>query len=274
MDFADLHIHSIYSDGTLTPGEIIRDARARGVKLISVCDHNEIRGTLEAAALAHSADINCICGVEMDALYRGMDLHILGYGADFTHAELLSCVRRARARLDAMSNELLQRMAQDYPQLDRREYESFVHNVRLGGWKMLQYLLYKGVTANLRDGFDLYARYGVHYGEAGFDTAEAVISCIHAAGGRAVLAHPGVCFPADSIRRFIGQVEAAMALGLDGIECYYPRHSPGITRALVELCARKGAMITGGSDCHGAFNHNQIGQTRTPIKALQLDGLI
>lgn len=274
MDLADLHIHSIYSDGTLTPEEIIRDARARGVKLISVCDHNEIQGTLEIAALARGEDVRCICGVEMDALYQGMDIHILGYGADFTHEALLSCIRRARARLDEMSDELLRRMSRDYPQLDCTEYESFVHDVRLGGWKMLQYLCHKGITAKLRDGFDLYARYGVHYGDAGFDVAETVIRCIHAAGGRAVLAHPGVMFPSDSMRRFNEQVEAAMELGLDGIECYYPHHSPGVTRLLLELCTRKGAMITAGSDCHGAFNHNQIGQTRTPTSALRLNGLI
>lgn len=274
MDFADLHIHSIYSDGTMTPEEIIRDARARGVKLISVCDHNEIHGTLEAAALARSAGLKCICGVEMDALYQETDIHILSYGADFAHGELLSCIRRTRARLDEMSDELLRRMTRDYPQLDCTEYERFVHDVRRGGWKMLQYLLYKGVTSSLKEGLDLYGRYGVHYASAGFDAAETVIACIHCAGGRAILAHPGVVFSTDSIRCFRKQVEAAMELGLDGIECYYPRHSPGVTRTLLEICAQKGAMITAGSDCHGAFNRNQIGQTRTPIDALRLDGLI
>ena len=273
MNFADLHIHSIYSDGTFTPAEIVRTARASGVGLISVCDHNEVCGTLETMALARAAGLNCVSGMEIDAIFADTDIHILCYGARLDDPELLARIRRARAHLDGMSTELLERMRLDYPQLDAAEYESWAHDTSRGGWKMLQYLQAKGVVPDMKSALPLYERYGVTYAAAGFDAAEDVIRTIHGAGGRAVLAHPGVVFSTDNLRSFAAQVEAVMDLGLDGIECYYPRHGAGVTRRCVDICRGRGAMITAGSDCHGAFNRNEIGQTRTPIDALELNGL-
>ena len=270
MGFADMHIHSVYSDGTYTPEEIVRIARASNVELISVCDHNEVRGTLTVIPLARSAGLKCVGGVEIDAMFAGVDIHILCYGAHLEDPELLARIHHARAKLDGMSTELLARMKPDYPQLDAAEYGAWAHDTSRGGWKMLQYLAAKGVVPDMKSAMPLYDRYGVTYAAAGFDAAEDVIRAIHGAGGRAVLAHPGVVFPTDDLRMFAARVEAAMELGLDGIECHYPRHSAGIVRCCLEICHRRGAMITAGSDCHGAFNHNEIGQTRTPVSALEL----
>ena len=273
LGFADMHIHSIYSDGSLDPSEIVKTARANGVELISVCDHNEIRGTLETVALARAAGLKSVTGVEIDAMFEGLDIHILCYGARLDDAPLLSRIRHAREKLDGMSTDLLLRMKPDYPRLDLEEYNAWTHDVRRGGWKMLQYLQAKGVAGDMKAAMPLYDRYGVTYAGAGFDAAEDVIRAIHDAGGRAVLAHPGVVFAAENLRDFAARVEAAMELGLDGIECYYPRHSAGVARCCLEICRRRGAMVTAGSDCHGAFNRNEIGQTRTSVDALILNEL-
>lgn len=274
MNYADMHIHSTYSDGSLSPAEIVRIARGNGVGLISVCDHNVIEGTIEAETAALQAGLQYVRGVEIDTIWEGQDIHILCYGADFAHQPLIERIRRARATLDEMSVELLRRMQQDYPRLSIAEYEAFAHDSRKGGWKMLQYLCTKGVTENLRGGFAFYDRYGVGYAQAGFDRAEDIVSLIHAAGGRAILAHPGVNFPTESISEFGRTLERAMEMGLDGVECHYVRHSAGIVRKCVEICERRGKMITAGSDCHGAFNQNEIGQTKTPISELRLNGLL
>lgn len=274
MAFADMHIHSIYSDGSYSPEEIVSIARARNVDLISVCDHNQVRGTLETEAIARAAGLKYIRGVEIDALHRGVDLHILCYGADLGDEALLGRIHHARHALDEMSVELLRRMRGDYPQMDMEEFQAFEHDVRRGGWKMLQYMQFKGVIPDLKSGFALYDRYQVRYADADFDSAQDVLSAIHAAGGKAVLAHPGVVFPTDRIDAFERCVQDALDLGMDGIECYYVRHEAGITRSCLKICADRGGLITAGSDCHGAFNHNEIGQTRTPVDKLKLDGLI
>jgi len=268
-----MHIHSLYSDGTHSPEEIVRIARASNVELISICDHNEIRGAIEAEPIARAAGLKYVRGVEIDAIHRDMDIHILCYGADLSDVFLLDRIHHARQTLDEMSTELLRRMLKDYPALSMDEYNAFSHDTSRGGWKMLQYLQAKGVTPDLKSGFPLYERYRVTYAEAGFDCAETIISAIHTAGGRAVLAHPGVVFPTGRLTQFEEYVEKAMDLGLDGIECYYVRHSAGVTRSCLDICKKRGAMITAGSDCHGAFNHNEIGQTKTPVEKLALDGL-
>ena len=273
MAFADMHIHSLYSDGSYSPEEIVRRARASGVELISVCDHNQVHGTLEAEPLARAAGLKYVQGVEIDAIHEDADIHILCYGANLADEALLNYIHRARWTLDEMSTELLRRMRRDYPQTSLEEYETFTHDTSRGGWKMLQYMQYKGITPDLKSGFPYYDRYRVTYQDAGFDSAEDIIHAIHAAGGRAVLAHPGVVFPTGRMSQFEACVERAMNLGLDGVECYYVRHSAGLTRSCVDICNRWGAMITAGSDCHGAFNHNEIGQTRTPLDKLVLNGL-
>ncbi len=274
MRLADLHIHSLYSDGSDSPAEILRRAKENGVGLLSVCDHNVVQGTLEAVQLAQGSDICVIPGVEIDALHEGTDIHILCYGADLTDPALTSRIRHARAMLDKMSTDLLERMLPEYPMLSLGEYETFPHNTALGGWKLLQYLAAKGVTADLKGGFPYYDRYGVTYAQAGFDSAEEIINHIHAAGGRAVLAHPGVVFPTEWMNVFEARVHSALDLGMDGVECHYLRHSPEITRKCIEICRARKLMITAGSDCHGAFNRNAIGQTMTRIDQLELKGLI
>lgn len=274
MAFADMHIHSLYSDGSYSPEEIVRIARASNVELISICDHNEVRGALAAAPIARAAGLKYLCGVEIDAIHRDIDIHILCYGADFNDAALLDRIHHARWALDEMSVELLRRMRKDYPQLSMEEFEAFKHDTRRGGWKMLQYLQHKGVTNDLRGGFPLYERYNVTYAAAGFAPAEEIIAAIHAAGGRAILAHPGVVFPTGRLTQFEAYLEECMDLRLDGVECYYARHSAGITRSCLDICRRRGALITAGSDCHGAFNHNEIGQTKTPVELLNLGDLL
>ena len=274
MAYADLHIHSKYSDGSHSPEEIVRIARAANVSLISVCDHNLVQGTLETAALARAAGLDYIPGAEIDAIFRGLDIHILCYGADFADKALLERIRHARFRLDEMSAELLRRMLKDYPSLSMEEYERFEHDSSRGGWKMLQYLRHKHITPDLKAGFPLYDQYGVTYADAGFDSAETIVSAIHAAGGRAVLAHPGVVFPSERLDVFEKWVRSALELGLDGVECHYPRHPGGMVRRLEEICGEKNLITTAGSDCHGAFNNNKIGQTRTPAAQLRLNGLV
>lgn len=262
----DLHIHSTCSDGTYTPERIVSEALARGIGCISVCDHNVTAGTLATAALARQAGLRCIPGVEIDSILDGVDAHILCYGADLDNPALAALIRHARARLDFMSDELLTRMLPDYPGLDYDEYLRLPHNPALGGWKLLQYLQAKGVTLRLNDALPLYDRYGVTYADAGFAPAEEVIPAIHAAGGCAVLAHPGVTFPADPLAGTL----AALRLGADGAECFYPRHSDALTSALESLCLERNLLVTAGSDCHGGYGRTCVGQTRTPLSRLRL----
>lgn len=262
----DLHIHSIYSDGTLSPAQIVAEAVQSGVTAIAVCDHNVIAGSLETRPLAEKAGLKFLPGVEIDAMLLGRDAHILCYGADFSDENLLARIRHARARLDWMSDELLRRMLPDFPSLDYAEYDALAHDCAQGGWKLLQYLKAKGITAALDDALHFYGDYGVGYETAGFDPAADVIAAIHSAGGCAILAHPGVTFrenPVDALNE-------ARLLGIDGAECFYPRHTAALTERLLRFCDFHNLSATAGADCHGGYGRARIGDTRTPADALRL----
>lgn len=249
------------------------EARMRNVSHIAVCDHNVVQGTLEAMALAKDYGIHVTGGVEIDGIFHGKDMHILCYGADLRSADLRGRIEHARAMLDGMSTELLSRMRNDYTAVDMEEYIAYEHDTAVGGWKMLEYLREKKLTKELKDGLAFYDQYNVTYENAGFHAVEDIIRDIHAAGGYAVLAHPGVSIPFERISEFENELNAIMDCGVDGVECYYPRHERGITETCLRICRKRGSMITAGSDCHGAFNHNEIGCTKTPEENLVLKGL-
>lgn len=262
----DLHIHSTASDGTLSPKEIVEEARRRGVGGIAVCDHDVTKGTQAVLLLARAAGLKCVSGVEIDAMLCGQDAHILCYGANLADAALSEIIRDARARLDRMSDDLLVRMLPDYPALSAAEYESLTHDCAQGGWKLLQYLKAKGIIANLREGFVFYDRDHVGYDDAGFRPAQAVIEAIHAAGGCAILAHPGVTFGSGAV----DALKQAIEMNIDGAECFYPKHARDLTTALESVCRAKNLSVTAGSDCHGAFGSAAIGETNTQLSQLSL----
>ena len=120
---------------------------------ISVTDHDAVEGTLRAEPLARAAGLLYVHGVEIDTLWEGRDVHVLAYGADFENARLMgNHTRSARACMDAMSDRLLARMRADFPALDAAEYADFQRDVSLGGWKLLHYLMEKGVTRAMTEG--------------------------------------------------------------------------------------------------------------------------
>lgn len=269
MAYADLHIHSTASDGTLSPEEIVRLCVENGVGALSVTDHDAVEGTLRAAPLARAAGLVYISGVEIDSLWRGRDVHVLCYGADLENGALLTCIREARARMDGMSDALLERMLKDFPALSKEEYAAFERDKTLGGWKMLHYLLFKGVTRSMTDGMRFYGRYGVSYAEAGFRPTAEVTSIIRAAGGKAILAHPGVTLRGEA--NFPRALEELAEEGADGLECWYPAHSRDVRETCLSLCRRRKLLVSAGSDCHGSFQDTQIGQTKTDMGDVSLE---
>jgi len=263
MGYADLHIHTTFSDGSLTPEAVVARAVQNGVTMLAVCDHNVTGGSLAVEPLARAAGLRFVRGVEIDALYAGRDVHMLAYGADFDDAALTALLRHERWALDHMSEVLLERMKPDYPALDFDDYLAFPHDPAAGGWKMLQYLMARGVTSAPHDGRLFYPRYGVTYEDAGFESIGEVARIVHAAGGALILAHPGEVFGRVADDAFMTLVEEAVHAGADGIECFYPTHPKEMTERLLAFARGHGLKITAGCDCHGVFGDTDIGQTQT-----------
>lgn len=273
MLYADLHVHSTHSDGRFTPRRIVEEAVKAGVGLLAVADHDMFSGSLEAEPIALDASVSFIRACELTTQHEGRIYHVLAYGADFEKEALKRLIRGARRALDQMSVDLIDRMQADYPDLSPEDFERFERDPSMGGWKGLEYLYRRGLSQNYKDGIAYYARYGVTYEQAGFPALTQAAAQIRAAGGRAVLAHPGESVGAQESAAFSAALNALIDAGLDGLECYYPTHPDWVTRACLELCARRNLIVTSGSDCHGGFSGSDIGCLKTPAGALRLDGI-
>ncbi len=276
--FADLHLHSCFSDGTQTPQEIACLARSAGMGLIALADHNTSAGWPELMEACRDQGIRCIRGMEMDCLYLPWEIHILAYGFE-PREELMALADRSRQLLLDMSDHLIERLLFDYPQLSLEEYKAFCWDPRSGGWKGLHYLHHKGVTATVEDGMRLYAQYGCDYRDYPFPQAEEVCAAIRAAGGSAVLAHPCNWFAPSCPRELYRHLDALRERGIQGIECYYPANTPDMTRLCVDYCHSRHLLITAGSDSHGGFGKNHhgvryyLGAVRIPETQLVLGSL-
>ncbi len=252
--YADLHLHTRFSDGTRTPEEVAERGAELGFGILAAADHNSWQGWDRFSAACKKRGIRPVRGMELDCAYHGWDIHLLAYG--FRPDPVLTALaEESRRLLLKMTDDLVERLIPLWPEkaLSVAECQSWPFDPAAGGWQGLQYLLGKGVTASLQEGMALYPRHGCDYGSYPFPPIQEAIQAVHQAGGKAVLAHPRNWFHEDRPEELLAHLEALVRMGLDGVECHYPSHSPKMTALCAGFCKDKGLLITAGSDDHGAF---------------------
>lgn len=272
--FADLHIHSYYSDGTMSPAGIADEAVKRGVGLIAVCDHNVLEGSRELEALCAQKGLEYISGVEIDSLDGGVDYHILALGADLCDAAFAGFIKSNRRLLDDISVKLVERMSADMPEVSLEDYGRFTYDRRLGGWKGMHYILQKGFADSFSGVRKFYDDYGCPFSVVEFPTVSEVAANIHKAGGYAVLAHPGETIKHAEDELLEAELLRLVSMGIDGVECYCPKNSAEVTKICLAVCREKELLITAGSDCHGEFGKTAIGDARVTMAQLELKDLL
>jgi len=271
--YADLHVHSYYSDGSMSPEEIVDEAVKNGVGLLAIADHNALEGSKLAGEICHANGIYHIPAVEIDTLDKDGFQHILAYGFDITNSAFIDFIKHMRFLLDESSVKLIELMQSDYSVLSLGEFLDYFYDRRLGGWKGLHYLLEKGVSSTLKEGMGFYSEYGITFNKGGFSTIAATAYRIRSAGGFSVLAHPCELIDTSDISYFKDEMKRIISHGIDGIECYYPKHTDAVTQACLEVCDEFDLLITAGSDCHGTFIENRVGEMDIPISKLRLKEL-
>ena len=279
MGSADLHVHSQYSDGSMTPVQIADRALERGVSLLAIADHDRVEGSIELEPLCAARGIRYVPAVEHTAIHDGRCVHILGYFGHFGHPEYRALIHRARKALDDMSLLLIERMQVDEPRVCVEDFLSFRRDPSLGGWAGIEYLMRRGVTESMMAGTRYYPRYNVFYHDAAFPSLAETLAAIHDAGGVAIVAHPGetlkdalMAEPDEMARAgFLCALNELIDQGCDGVECYYPSHSDWVTWACVDLCKQGTLMVTVGSDCHGIFAYGtDVGEMSAPESLVYL----
>jgi len=270
--FADLHIHSWYSDGTLSPEEIVKKAKSQNITLISICDHN----LFDAYSELH--DIDFITGAEIHAVMDDKEYHILAYNFDMKNKAINELLQYNRDVLFDRGKKLIKNISADYPTVSSEEFSKYERNRKNGGWEGVDYLKSKRLLPNgITDYFNFMRKYGSPPDKDFLSPVE-VIKIIHDARGYAVLAHIG-----EYIEQNITNCEKTAAqffdIGIDGFECYYPHHIVETTDFLVKFCREHDLMITAGSDEHGEFagltsRGNYIGAVKIKIEQLNLKNLM
>lgn len=247
---ADLHIHSTASDGTWDPGQVVAAAEQAGLGLLALTDHDSVANVAETEKLAKAAGLRFIPGVELNATKAGHNYHVLAYGIDYTHPELVDlCAANWELLRQKDVDSIAHLEALGWP-VTAKEFAGYTYDRHRGGWEALAYLQDKGLCTDVRDFFKRIFTEENSLGFPEFPSFAQVIKVVHAAGGLALCAHVASDFHGAGLQVCLPQlVEEA----LDGFECYHSGHSPEDSKLLAHYCQRHNLCISGGSDCHGSF---------------------
>lgn len=259
MDRIDLHTHSTASDGSMTPAELVRHAKASGLRAMALSDHDTVDGVDEAMAAGHESGIEVIPAIELSAV-SATETHILGYFIDPHAPSLTSALDRIRAIR-------VERLTETCGMLRDHGIDVSIDEVRaIAGGGVLcrahiaRIMTDKGYAASPRDAFNRWLNVGCPcYSETQAITDEEAISLIRSAGGDAYLAHLHLTkLPDDELDAFVTRLASA---GLSGIEGYYTDYTADMAKKYRALAKKYGLAISGGTDFHGSFKpHIAIGR--------------
>lgn len=248
----DLHIHTYYSDGTMSPKEVVEDAKRKNLGIIAITDHDVLDSYEELKVEAEKAGIIAIRGVEIDSIFEGHLVHLLAYKFE-DNEKLFKLINHAKEQLLETSIELIRRMENDYEGISLEDYNSYEYERRKGGWNGIHYLHDRKITEGLFDGVKFYGKYDCGHEKFAFPSVGEVCNTVHDANGYVVLAHPCNYYSNKNKEEILEKLEILKSLGIDGVECYYPANSDLMTNTCLEFCKDNNLIITAGSDGHGDF---------------------
>jgi predicted metal-dependent phosphoesterase TrpH len=270
----DLHTHTNHSDGSASPDELIARAKMKGARSIAITDHDTVSALGEARAAAEHYDIEFVPGIEISAEYSPGTMHILGYFVEFESASLnekLSELKNARERRNP---EIALRLQSLGYEIDYEEVVRIAGNKVVGRPHFARLLVERGYVRSIQEAFDKLLKKGAPaYVEKMRLSPADSIALIHNSRGVAVLAHPyQLKLPSFEVANALIQDLAAM--GLDGVEALYSRHSPAERSEYSEIATRHQLLVTGGSDYHGSYKPDieivsGLGDLEVPYELLE-----
>jgi predicted metal-dependent phosphoesterase TrpH len=248
---ADLHCHSSQSDGVLSPRELALRAAGQGVHVWSLTDHDELSGLSEAQQVANALGLHFIPGVEISVTWMGRTIHIVGLNIDPANARLsqgLETIRSQRADRARIMGENLEALG--FPGCYEGALSYAGNALLLSRTHFARFMLEQGYCSRMQQVFDLYLGEGKPgFVEAQWACLEQALGWIHAAGGVAVVAHPGR-YRFSSIQ-FNALFDSFRDLGGQAIEVVTGSHYPDQYLEYANVARRYGFLASRGSDFHG-----------------------
>jgi len=248
----DLHLHTNYSDGVYSPSDLVRLAARAGMKAIAIADHDHLGGIDEAMEAAEKLGVELLPAVELSSQWGGyMDIHLLGYGFDHRHPELLARLEDFRTYRQGRNEQVVARVNERLLQ-EGRDPIDFAQVLALaegalGRPHIAQILVASGHARHSEDAFQRYL-VPCNVPKKYFPMDEA-IALLHRAGGVAVLAHP--LYITSDRKRFEALLDEFTTMGLDGVEALCSGFTKDDRDYYLTQARRRGLLVTGGSDFHG-----------------------
>jgi len=248
---ADMHCHSYYSDGLLSPTDVMRRAHAHGVELITLTDHDETAGVSEASDEATSLGMNFVSGVEISVTWGDdQTIHIVGLGIDIYNQTLSDGLESVRSGRDSRAMKIGDELAREGIE---GAYEGAMRHARnpalISRSHFARYLVERGMGKDVKSIFTQYLRRGTPgYVPHSWATLEQAVSWITGAGGMAVVAHPGrYWLEHKEMEAFLGEFKD---LGGRGIEVLSSSHKPDKVEIFADYARRFNLLASRASDFH------------------------
>jgi predicted metal-dependent phosphoesterase TrpH len=262
---ADLHTHTIFSDGALSPEDLVRKAKEIGISSLGITDHDSISGFQEATVTAKKLGIDIIPGIELSATHRNNEVHILGYYIDCKNGKLLEALAVFRQNRFHRAERIVNKLNRMNVPL---KMESVLDNSDgdvIGRPHIATAMVNGGHIESYREAFDKYIGNGRPAYEKKIQlSVKETIDLIAEAGGLSFLAHPGYAVDENVLLEII-------RTGIDGIETVYPTHTPELTCYYRGIVSEYDLLETGGSDFHGGLRDDEeyFGKTVIPCSVVE-----
>lgn len=242
---ADLHCHTLCSDGTMTPEQLLRLAKEIGLSGISITDHDTVEAYSQAPAIAKDLGILLGTGVEFSSVFQKMNVHVLGYDFDLKSPAIVKLCGRHQLRRRERNKAILDHLSRLGMSIAEEELLALGERT-IGRPHIAKLMVDKGYVSSIKEAFNHY----IGDGKPCYDPGEGVstqetIEIIHQAKGKAFIAHPHLLEHARKIRELL-------KLPFDGIECYYAKFSSEQENRWVQIAKERGWLMSGGSDFHGS----------------------
>ncbi len=260
MRYADLHLHTYHSDGTRSPREVVDVAKAHGLEIIAISDHDNLAAFYEIKQYAHDQGVTLIPAIELSCAYEGVDVHILAYAFDALDEHIDARLRKFRETRLKRGHAMVGRLRSLGYKVDQERVEQLAAGGAMGRPHVARALVEAGHVKSVNEAFDKLIGAGkpAYVEKERFQIEEAV-KLIRSAGGVTSVAHPSLYPNHEKI------VTAVLKAGIDGVEVFHPEVPKSHREMYTNLARFLGKMVTGGSDDHGTVKTSEtLGTIKVP----------
>jgi 3',5'-nucleoside bisphosphate phosphatase len=264
VKFADLHLHSRFSDGTFSPEELVGHGVRLGFAALALTDHDSVEGCAPMAELCKAAGITFISGTELTAEHKDTELHILGYFVDTQNQKLLTEIARFQVVRQKRIHQMVAKLNELNMPVKAEDVFALANCKSPGRPHVARALIKAKLCGSMDEVFERFLKKNrpAWVPKARISALEG-IELVHQAGGLAIMAHPG-------LNRTDDVIPALVDAGLDGIECFHTKHSAAMSERYLKIADKYHLLVTGGSDCHG-FSKGRplIGTVKLPYEYVE-----